>query len=251
MYTTDMYEGLMAETVSMSGANGDTINAYFARPLGDGPFPAMVLAHHMPGWDQWYRETTLKFALHGYVTISPNLYFRSGHGTPEDIAAKVRAEGGVPDEQAVSDLAGAMKYVRELSCVNGKVGIFGTCSGGRHAYLAACRASGFDAIVDCWGGGVVMSPDNLSPKSPVQPLDYTKDLPCPVLGLFGNDDSHPSPEQVNRHEAELKKHNKTYEFHRYDGAGHGFFYYHRPMYRQAQAVDGWQKVFTFLETNLS
>ncbi len=42
----------------MTGANGDTINAYLARPLGPGPYPAMVLAHHMPGWDQWYRETT-------------------------------------------------------------------------------------------------------------------------------------------------------------------------------------------------
>ena len=251
MYTTDMHEGLMAETVSMSGANGDTINAYLARPLGDGPFPAMVLAHHMPGWDQWYRETTLKFAHHGYVTISPNLYFRSGHGTPEDVAAKVRADGGVPDEQVVGDLAGAMKYVRALPYVNGKVGIFGTCSGGRHAYLTACRAPSFNAVVDCWGGGVVMSMDYLSPKQPVQPLDYTKDLPCPILGLFGNDDSSPTPEQVNQHEAELKKHGKAYEFHRYDGAGHGFFYYHRPNYRQAQAVDGWEKVFAFLEKHLS
>ena len=209
MYTTDMYEGLMAETVSMSGANSDTINAYLARPLGDGPYPAMVLAHHMPGWDQWYRETTLKFAHHGYVTISPNLYFRSGHGTPEDVAAKVRAEGGIPDDQAVGDLAGAMQYLRGLSYVNGKAGIFGTCSGGLHAYLAACRAPGFDAVVDCWGGGIVMSKDHLSPKHPVQPLDYTKDLPCPILGLFGNEDSSPSPEQVDQHEAELKKYGQA------------------------------------------
>jgi len=251
MYTTDMQEGLMAETVTMSGANGDTINAYFARPLGDVPFPAMVLAHHMPGWDEWYREAALKFAHHGYVTISPNLYFRAGHGTPEDVAAKVRAEGGLPDDQAVGDLAGAMQYVRALPYVNGKVGIFGTCSGGRHAYLAACRAPGFDAVVDCWGGGVVMPSDHLSPKSPVQPLNYTKDLPCPILGLFGNDDSHPTPEQVNQHEAELKKLGKVYEFHSYDGAGHCFFYHHRPMYRQAQAVDGWEKIFAFLEKNLS
>ena len=77
MYTTDMYEGVLAETVTMTGANGDLINAYLAKPLGKGPFPAMVLVHHMPGWDQWYREATFKFAHHGYVTISPNLYFKS------------------------------------------------------------------------------------------------------------------------------------------------------------------------------
>ena len=50
MVRTDTYEGLMAETVMMTGAKGDWINAYFARPLGAGPFPALVLAHHMPGW---------------------------------------------------------------------------------------------------------------------------------------------------------------------------------------------------------
>ena len=250
MYTTDMNEGIHAETVTMTGANREQINAFLARPLGDGKFPAMVLAHHMPGWDLLYREFAYKFAHQGYVTISPNMYFRAGHGTPEDVAAKVRAEGGVSDELAVGDLAGAAKYLKALTYANGKIGIFGTCSGGRHAYLAACRTSNFNAAIDCWGGSVVMTPDQLTPKRPVSPLDLTKDLSCPLLGLFGNDDTAPSPEQVNQHEAELKKLNKTYEFHRYDGAGHGFFYYTRPAYRQAQAMDGWEKVFAFCEKHL-
>jgi carboxymethylenebutenolidase len=251
IYTTDMHEGVHAETVNMAGANGDMINAYLARPLGKGPFPGMVLVHHMPGWDEWYRETTYKFAHHGFVTISPNLYFRAGHGTPEDIAAKVRADGGIPDNQAVGDLEGAMKFMRTQPDVNGKVGIFGTCSGGRHAYLTACRVQGFNAIVDCWGGNVVMRPDQLNSKTPVQPLDFTKDLSCPILGLFGDEDSSPSPDQVKKHQSELNKHSKNFEFHSYPNAGHGFFYYHRPNYRQEQAVDGWAKVFAFLEKNLA
>jgi hypothetical protein len=47
------------------------INAYFARPLGSGPFPGVVLIYHAPGWDEWYRETTRKFAHHGNLAISP------------------------------------------------------------------------------------------------------------------------------------------------------------------------------------
>lgn len=246
MYQTDMYEGMLAETVMMTGAGGNQINAYLARPLGPGPFPGMVLIHHMPGWDEWYREATRRFAHHGYVAISPNLYFRSGHGTPEDVAAKVRGEGGVPDAQAVGDIQGAMEYLRGLPYLNGKVGVFGTCSGGRHAYLAACRVSGFDAVVDCWGGRVVMDEADLTPDRPVAPIDYTADLPCPILGLFGEEDRSPSPEQVALHEEALKQHGKNYEFHMYPDAGHGFFYYHRPNYRQQQAVDGWEKIFTFL-----
>ena len=91
----------------------------------------------------------------------------------------------------------------------------------------------------------------LNAKTPVAPIDMTKDLSCPLLGLFGNEDRAPSPEQVDQHEAELKKHGKNYEFHRYDGAGHGFFYYHRPMYRVEQTQDGWQKIFAFFGKHLA
>jgi carboxymethylenebutenolidase len=144
-----------------------------------------------------------------------------------------------------------MHFLRTLPYVTAKVGIFGTCSGGRHAYLTACRVLGFDTIVDCWGGRVVMSADQLNDKFPVAPINYTKDLSCPILGIFGNDDRNPTPEQVDQLETELKKHGKDYEFHRYDGAGHGFFYYNYAAYRQEQAVDGWKKVFAFLEKHLS
>lgn len=250
MVQTNMYEGMLAETVTIHGANHDVINAYFARPLGAGPFPGMVVIHHAPGWDEWYREATRKFAHYGYAAISPNLYCREGHGTPEDVGAKVRAAGGVPDDHVVGDIEGAMRYLRSLPYINGKVGVFGTCSGGRNAFFLACRVKGFDAAVECWGGRVVMPKEDLTPKQPVAPIDYTKELSCPLLGIFGNEDKSPSPEQVNQHEAELKKHGKNYEFHRYDGAGHGFFYYDRPSYRQEQAVDGWKKIFAFLERHL-
>jgi carboxymethylenebutenolidase len=229
MYQTNQYEGMVAETITYQGHKGDTINAYIARPLGAGPFPAMVTIHHAPGWDEWYRECTRKFA---------------------HVGAKVRAAGGVPDEQVLGDLDGANKLLRSLPYVSGKVGVFGTCSGGRHGFLAACRLKNFDALVECWGGRVVMSKEELTPKQPTAPIEYTKDLSCPMIGIFGNDDKSPSPEQVNQHEAELKKHGKNYEFHRYDGAGHGFFYYDRPAYRQEQAVDGWKKVLAFCEKNL-
>ena len=250
MYETNMYECMLAETISIGGHGGDTINAYFARPLGAGPFPGVVLIHHMPGWDEWYREATRRFAHHGYAAISPNLYYRAGHGTPEDVAAKVRGDGGVSDDEVVGDVEGAMRYLKSLPSSNGKVGVFGTCSGGRHAVLTVSRVEGFDAAVDCWGGRVVMSQEELTPKQPVAPIDYTRDLSCPLLGLFGAEDQSPPPEQVQLHEQELKKHGKSYEFHMYPDAGHGFFYYHRPSYRQEQAADGWQKLFAFFERHL-
>jgi len=243
-------QGMLAELVRVRGHGDEEIQAYFARPRGAGPYPGVVLIHHAPGWDEWYWETTRKFAHHGYLAICPNLYQRAGPGTPEDQAAKVRAAGGVPDDQVVGDIQGAINHLRSLPYLNGKVGVIGSCSGGRQSFLVACRAQRVDAAVELWGGGVVMSKEDLTPIRPVSPLDYTAQLTCPLLGLFGEEDRSPTPAQVAIHEEELKKHGKTYEFHSYPNAGHGFFYYDRPMYRLEQALDGWKKVFAFFEKHL-
>jgi len=248
---TDEYEGMLAETITLPGYKGDQIHAYFSRPLGRGPFPGILLIPHMPGWDEFCRETARRFTQHGYLAICPDIYCRVGHGTPEEVAAKARAEGGVPDASVLGDCDGSVKLLKSLPYSNGKVGVIGMCSGGRHTFLAACKVSGLDAAVDCWGGGVVASKEELTPARPVAPIDYTPELGCPLLGLFGNEDHSPSPEQVNLHEAELKKHKKDYTFHRYDGAGHGFMYYQYQAYRQEQAMDAWQKIFEFFGQHLN
>jgi len=244
------YEGLLAETVNITGHEGDQIDAYLARPLGAGPHPGVVLFHHMPGWDEASKEMARKLAYNGYACISPNLHFREGKGNSVDNSTSVREAGGMPDARTMGDVEGAIAYMNALPYHNGKVGIIGFCSGGRQVYLAACTVSGIDAAVDCWGGGVICPPEELSDRQPVAPIEYTKDLACPILGLFGNEDARPSPEDVNKTEEELKKHNKNYEFHRWDGAGHGFFAVDRPSYRQHAAVEGWEKVLDFYGRHL-
>ena len=97
-WSTDTYDGLTAELITIEGYGGDDVHAYVARPNGAGPYPGIVLVHHLPGWDEFYRETARRLADHGYVVICPDLYERFGHGTPEDIAAKARGEGGVSDD---------------------------------------------------------------------------------------------------------------------------------------------------------
>ncbi len=250
-FSTDAADGITAEVITYAGGNGDAIHAYVARPTGAGPLPGVVAVHHMPGWDEFYREFADRLARHGYSVICPDLYCRFGHGTPDDIAAEVRSRGGVPDDSVVADCGAALAWLKALPTSNGKAGIIGTCSGGRHALLAASRLAGFDAVADLWGGGVVMAEEDLSEARPVAPIDYTADLTAPLLGIFGNDDRYPPPDQVNLHEEELKRLGKEHEFHRYDGASHGFFYYQAPMYRPEAAMDGWEKIFSFFGRHLA
>ena len=93
-----MYEGMLAETVNIRGNNGDLIEGYLARPLGAGPYPGVVLLHHLPGWDEASKEMARKLAYNGYATISPHLHHREGPGSDGKLSAAVRAAGGVPDE---------------------------------------------------------------------------------------------------------------------------------------------------------
>ncbi len=246
-----MYEGMLAETVTISGHGDDQIGAYLARPLGPGPYPAVLVIHHAPGWDEATKEIARRFAYHGYIAISPNLYHRFGPDlAPDDAAAAARAGGWVTNEQFLGDAGGAIRHVRGLPVTDGKVGVIGYCSGGRQAFLAACELP-VDAAVDCYGAFVASNPppDRPSTMSPV--LDRAASMSCPLLGLFGTEDSFPAPAEVAQIDAELNRLGKAHEFHSFANAGHAFFSVDRPAYRVEAAVEGWRLIFDFFGRHLS
>ena len=246
-----MDEGLHAETITLTGHGGDEIEAYFGRPLAEESKGGVVVIHHMPGYDSSTKEITRKFAANGYLAICPNLYSREAPGAgPDDAAAVARAAGGVPDERLVGDVAAATAFLRDRPDSNGKVGVIGYCSGGRQSFLAACSLE-LDAAVDCYGAFVVASPPAELPLNVTPLLEVAESLACPLLGLFGADDSYPTPEENARLEEVLAEYGKNYEFHTYEGAGHAFFSVDRPAYRPEAAVDGWSRIWTFFGEHLA
>ena len=167
-----MYDAMLAESVTITGHNGDEIEAYSARTLQAGPVGGVVVIHHLPGYDRQTAEFTRAFAARGYNAVMPNLYHREAPGAaPDDAMAAARASGAipVPDERIVGEVAGAAAYLRGLSNSNGKVGVIGHCSGGRQAFLAAVSLP-LDAAVDCYGGFVVGTPPEGHPLHGVAPL---------------------------------------------------------------------------------
>jgi carboxymethylenebutenolidase len=246
-----MTDSLRADTVQVTGHDGDEIEAYLAQPLDEGRFGSVVVIHHMPGYDEGTKEITRKFAAHGYLAICPNLYSREAPGaTPEEASAAVRALGGVPDDRLVGDVEGCIRLVTSLPSSNGRVATIGYCSGGRQSFLAACSLS-LDAAVDCYGAFVVGTPPEGMPLK-VGPIAHMeKDLSCPLLGLFGADDQYLSPEHVNELEDALKQAGKTCDFHIYEGAGHAFFATDRPSYRPEAAKDGWGRIWSFFGGHLA
>ncbi len=129
-----------------------------------------------------------------------------------------------------------------------RVGIIGHCWGGRSAWLGACHDPALKAAVTLYGGRIHLSfVDGSTP-----PIELAGRIPCPVLGIFGNEDANPSPEQVDTLDRVLDAAGVAHEFHRYDGAGHGFQdWSNAERYREAQAEDAWGKIEEFLARTLA
>jgi len=235
---------MAAGTVRLTGHGGDDIEAYLAQPLDRSGFGSVVVLHHMPGYDEPSKEITRRFASRGYAARMPNLHYRDAPGAgPDDASAASRANGGVPDDRLVGDVSAAVSYLKALDGANGKAGIIGYCSGGRQSFLAACKLP-LDAAVDCYGAAIVRAPEGLPIKmTPI--VGLAGDLSCPLLGLFGEEDKYPTPEETAELSAELTRLGKEHEFHTYAGAGHSFFSVNRPSYRPEAASEGWERIWEF------
>lgn len=245
------YDAILAETIGLSGHAGDEVEAYGARPLDAGPHAGVVVIHHMPGYDLATKEIVRRFATAGYEAICPNLHYREAPGaSPDDAAAANRAAGGVPDERMLGDVAAAAALLRRSPSSNGRVGTIGYCSGGRQSFLAAC-ALDIDAAVDCYGAFVVGRPPASMGVTMEPVIDRAEGISCPVLGLFGADDTHPSPDDVAEIDKRLSSLGKEHEFHTFEGAGHAFFSVDRPAYRVEAANRGWELIWSFFGRHLS
>lgn len=245
-----MREGLTAETITIRGFGDEEIEAYLSVPSQGHPQPGVVVIHHMPGFDPATKEITRRFAVNGYAAICPNLHYREAPGAaPDDAAAASRVRGGVPDARLVGDVDAAMRHLTAMPTANGKVGVIGYCSGGRQAFLAACSLP-FDAAVDCYGAFILSAPPESSGLQ-LQPLAaLAPKLGCPLLGLFGAEDSYPSTDEVKELENLLTANDKAVEFHVFDDAGHAFFATDRPTYRPEAANEGWRLIWQFFAREL-
>lgn len=210
-------------TVEIEAPDGP-LSGYLARPSEPGEYPGLLVLHEAFGLVDHIRDVCRRFANIGYVALAPDLYSRIGTpepGTNEHLEKMV----ALFDEGVVRDLEAAAGHVRGLEGSTGKLGCIGFCSGGRQTLLLACSSDVLDAAVYCWGGYVTRAtPDAVvTPERPRPVLDLFDRLHCPLLAVFGEEDTNPGPEiaAYMRKRSELVAHEVRVKAYR--GAGHAFF----------------------------
>jgi len=222
---------------------GDTMRCYVSLPEGAGPFSGVIVAQHAGGVDEFIQTRSDRLAAAGYVAIAPELYHRDPNSEDNPLVRM----GRLRDADIVADVNAAFAHLKGLEEVAAeRIGITGFCMGGRVAYLMATHIPALRTTVVFYGGNI-MVPWGEGPA----PFDGTGRIQCPLLGLFGEEDTNPSPADVAKIDAELTRLGKTHEFHSYSGAGHAFMNEAQPSYRKETAEDAWAKCLGWFERYLN
>lgn len=211
--------------------------------------PAVVVAQHLPvahaglETDPFTLDVGERLAAQGYVAVIPYLF----HWWPAEMDMFEKAKSW-RDDWNIADLEATFEFAESLESIDAnRIGILGHCWGGRVAWLGACTNPRLKAAAMFYGGRIKL-PLGEHSTPPILLIDQIR---CPMLGVFGNEDKSPSPEEVEELEVALTEHLIVHEFYQYDGAGHGFQDFHNPdRYREAQSVDAWGKLFKFLGKHL-
>ena len=244
---------ITAYDVTVSGYHDDPIPAYVARPSEAGPHPGLLLVHGIHGYEEHMKDMARRYAALGYAAIVPALYSRDGFLTVvehSDLDLARTAMNGRPNAQTVGDLQGGLDLLLASPHVNDRIGVVGFCSGGRLGLVFAgspnLGAGQVDVFVNFYSNGLFQSTD----ANPTPPGELAVNLACPMLGLFGDDDTNPSPDDVARLRGLLKQSGKTFEFVSYPRAGHAFMSDTRESYRPEAAQMAWGRCLEWLSRYL-
>ncbi len=240
----------MSHSKQTVDVDGSAMEILVFEPEGEGPVPGILVAQHLPiaheglEKDPFTLDVGERLAASGYACVIPYVF----HWWPpeEDIEVK-RTEWR--DDWTIADLEAANAVLTGLDRVDSdRIGIIGHCWGGRIAFLGACKFPLYKACATLYGGRIKIAMGEIS----TPPIELVDRIQGSVIGIFGNDDQNPSPADVDDIDAALSAAGIAHEFHRYDGAGHGFQdFVNKERFRKEATEDSQAKVMAFFDRALA
>lgn len=216
------------------------IGGILAVPVGEGPWPSLVVLHDVSRNIRDMQRIVENIAANGYVALAPNLYSRGGRvRCVRRAIADLYAGAG----RTVNDVLAARDYLLGLAETTTAVGVVGFCLGGGFALVASTK--GFGASAPFYG---------FVPEQAEEALAGA----CPIVASFGERDPF-----VIDGEQKLRKalvfNGVEHDIKTYSGVAHSFAN-QLPMqpiaritgfgYSPEAEAHAWQRVYAFFGKHL-
>lgn len=228
-----------AEWVAIKVGTSDSVMAWVVHPQSTSKAPVVVVIHENTGINTWTRSVADQLAADGFIGIAPDLttMFRTDDLKSDPTSDAGRAAiGKVTPEIGTRILDAVAAYGKSLPNATSTYGIVGFCWGGARSFLHATTSPTLGASVVYYG----------SPPS----ADAMAAIKAPVLGLYGGNDARINA-TIPATDSTMSRLGKSYEWHIFEGAGHGFLrgQDNNPA-NAAAAAQAWPKTIAFFRAKL-
>ena len=234
------------EWVDIKMADGKMLKAWIVYPIKAGKAGVVIVIHENRGINDWTRAVADQVAKDGFIGIAPDLLSGmgpDGGGTDSIGTAGIsQAIAAMTPPLRMDRLNAVMAFGKTIPSSNGKTGVVGFCWGGGTSLLYAMSQPDLNASVLYYG------PAPTLPGTSTTDVSGLATVKAPILGLYPSTDprTSASAEPIS---AEMKRLGKSYEYHIYEGATHGFMHQRSEADTKA-AVESWPLVVAFFAKNL-
>jgi carboxymethylenebutenolidase len=233
------------EWIDVKMADGKMMKSWITYPARADKAPVVIVIFEIYGLSDWVRGVTDQLAQDGFIAIAPDLVWGKAPngGGSDEFGTNVRQPISAMDPaERVARLNAVLAYGKTIPSSNGKTGSVGFCWGGGTSLLYAIGQSDLQAAVMYYG------PAPTLPGTPTVDLSGLPTIKAPVLALYPSTDNRTlaTAEPIS---AEMKKLGKSFEYHVYDGATHGFMHQRSEADYKA-ASESWPLVVAFFNKNL-
>ncbi len=214
-----MYQAKIEEVRFPSG--GGEGQAWVARPVETGRYPAIALLHGRNGPNDSFRDVAFRFAEEGIVGLALNYMTHTKDPSLGDM---------------LSSTEGALSFLSSQNYVNAEyIAVGGYSKGGGLTYQALANFPAYSAGV-IWHGG--LSGGNMEAALRVK---------APMLIIHGASDTPVPIDQVYDLTKQLNKQGKRFELKVYHGCDHAFTLPGGDRYVAEAADDAFREAVLFLQ----
>jgi len=234
-FTDERIKANWVDYPSPGGTSGE-MRGYLVQPVGEGPFPAVLVMHENRGLNPYVKDVARRAAVAGFLALAPDGLSPIG-GYPGNDDEGRTMQRTLDQAELRQDMVNSARYVRSHELSNGKLGATGFCwGGGTTNYLAAAMGDELNAGAPFYGS----APDT----------DSVSQIKAALLIHYAEDDERVNAMRAD-YETALKADDVVYEMHTYPGTRHGFHNYSTPRYNPEAAQLAWERTVAFFTEHLS